>query len=137
MKDFAYFCPACGSPSVEASSLAGGDATCDVCSWGGRREELVALPLEHHFQSQDEMLTTFIKQLANVMAKAAALPIGRVLLQWGFLSNNPKEMTEDLKHYIRSMVVHAAGAVISTRQHLERAKANAAKKAEEDRRHVN
>jgi ribosomal protein L37AE/L43A len=38
MKDFAYFCPACGTASVEASGLAGGVAKCDVCKWEGKVE---------------------------------------------------------------------------------------------------
>lgn len=125
MKDFAYFCPACGTSSVESSMLAGGAASCAICHWEGKREELLALPLEHQFSGQEEMLKTFITQLSNVMSKSAAMGIGRVLLQWGFITlGKPEETTEELKKYIRAMMVAAAGAVIETRRQLEVVKMN-------------
>lgn len=122
MKDHVFFCPACGSPSIETSELAGGVASCTPCSWKGSREDLVQVPLEHSFSSQEEMLTRFITQVASTIAKTGAVEIGRVLLQWGFLDE--KNIQEELQSYIRSMAVAAAKSVIETRQHLEVARAN-------------
>ena len=105
MKDTVFFCPACGTSSVKASSLAGGDASCEVCSWKGTREELLNLLFEHAFDSQEEMLMRFVNQLASVLARSSALEVGRVLLQWGFLEE--KHMQEDLKIYIKTMAIAA------------------------------
>ena len=124
MKDTVFFCPACGTSSVKASSLAGGDASCEVCSWTGTREELLNLLFEHAFDSQEEMLMRFVNQLASVLARSSALEVGRVLLQWGFLEE--KHMQEDLKIYIKTMAIAATKAVVETRQQLERARAQKA-----------
>jgi len=122
MKDNAAFCPACGTPSVDYSGLAGGGAYCKVCSWEGPREELMQVPLEHEFASQEEMLIRFVRQVATVIAQSSAAEVGRVLLQWGFLDK--KTLAEELPAYIRSMAVGAAKSVIETRHHLEIARAN-------------
>lgn len=128
MKDSAFFCPACGSPSVETSLLSGGEATCKACSWKGTREELVNLPFEHSFASQEEMLTRFVNQLSSTIAKTSAQEVGRILLQWGFLNTeDPAVMQNELKIYIRMIAVAATKQIVETRQHLERAKAQAGK----------
>ena len=120
MKETAYFCPACGTSSVQSSALAGGEASCSVCSWKGTREELVGFQFEHTFSSQEEMVTRFVNQLASALARSSAVEIGRVLAQWGFLEE--KTMKEDLKVYLRMMSVAATKAVIEARQHIERAR---------------
>lgn len=86
------------------------------------------LPFEHAFNSQEEMLTRFVNQLASTFAKTSAQEVGRILLQWGFLSTEDASlMQKELKVYIRMMAVAATKQIVETRQHLERAKAQAAK----------
>lgn len=123
MKDHVFFCPACGGPSIETSELAGGAASCQTCDWRGSREDLMKVPLEHSFSSQEEMLTRFITQVASTIAKTSAVELGRVLLQWGFLDE--KNIQKELQSYIRNIAVSAARSVVETRQHLEMARAAA------------
>jgi hypothetical protein len=117
MKDVAYFCPACGSPSVDASPLAGGGASCSVCSWAGTREQLLLVPLEHDFSSQEEMVLRFVRQLASIIAAGAGKEIGSMLLKWGFIDE--KHVQEQLGAYIKAMAVAAAKSVVETRAALE------------------
>lgn len=124
MKDIAFFCPACGSPSVKTSALSGGEASCDACSWAGTREELLDVPFEHAFDNQEEMVTRFVNQLASVIARSSAPEVGKVLLQWGFLDSQSTtaELTADLKVYIKTMAIAATKVVVETRRQLERAR---------------
>lgn len=117
-QDTAFFCPACGTSSIKASNLAGGDASCTICEWKGTREELLNIPFEHSFDSQEEMLKRFVNQLASALAKTSAFEVGKVLTQWGFLDE--KNLTEELKIYIKVMAIAATKAAVETRQQLER-----------------
>lgn len=126
MKENVLFCPACGTPSIEASSLAGGEAACQACSWAGKNEELVAVPIQHDFASREDMLLNFIKQLASTLAKSSAVEVGGVLLKWGFLDQN--NMQAELQAYIKGMALAAGKSILETRQHLERSRANRAAK---------
>jgi len=88
----------------------------------------VNLPFEHSFASQEEMLTRFVNQLSSTIAKTSAQEVGRILLQWGFLNTeDPAVMQNELKIYIRMIAVAATKQIVETRQHLERAKAQAGK----------
>lgn len=125
MKENVYFCPACGSPSLEVSSLAGGASSCKSCPWTGTREELAEVPIEHAFMSQEEMVMRFVRQLSGAIAASSAQELGRVLLQWGFVDE--KQLTQDLSAYIKAMALAATKAALETRQHLERARVNKAR----------
>ena len=39
----AYFCPECGSASVEFSGIIGGEASCSVCQWAGAKDKLLVI----------------------------------------------------------------------------------------------
>lgn len=130
MKDVAYFCPSCGTSSVDVSSLAGGDASCSICGWAGKREDLLHVPLEHDFASQEEMVLRFIKQVAGVIAQNCAKDLGALLLKWGFLDE--KRIKKELESYIRGMAVASAKSVIDTRKAFEVARVLQGKKASND-----
>lgn len=86
------------------------------------------LPFEHSFASQEEMLTRFVNQLSSTIAKTSAQEVGRILLQWGFLSTEDAAvMQNELKVYIRMIAIAATKQIIETKQQLERAKAQAVK----------
>lgn len=122
MKDTVFFCPACGSPSLEVSGLEGGDCACKACLWTGSREELAVVPIEHDALSQEELVIKFVNSLAMTFAKSTASEVGRLLLQWGFLRE--ESLNEDLSAYMKSMAVAAARSVLETRQFLERVRVN-------------
>jgi hypothetical protein len=63
-----YFCSACGSASVNASSLAGGDACCTICSWKGKTEELVALPLGDGIGAPDDVYRAFFLDVRALLS---------------------------------------------------------------------
>lgn len=122
MKDTVFFCPACGSPSVDASSLAGGSAICRACPWSGSREELATVAIEHDALSQEAMVIKFVNVMAQVFASSSAHAVGQVLIKWGFLEGS--SIPEDLAAYMKGAAIAATKSVLETRQHLERARVN-------------
>jgi hypothetical protein len=116
MKDHAYFCPQCNSPSVERSSLVGGAASCKTCGWQGKSEELAEVPFEHDFSSPDQVAARFAAEFSGLIAKNLAQPIGGMLLKWGFMTI--EHMPQELGLYMRAIAAAAAKAVLETREGL-------------------
>lgn len=114
MKDFAYFCPACGSPSVQRSALAGGAASCNSCHWGGKNEDLHAVPFEHDFTSPEQVIERFATEFRGVVAQSLAAPLGSVLLKWGFIDR--QDLATDLAIYMRAIAAAGAKAIFETRE---------------------
>lgn len=117
MKDTAYFCPNCGSPTVERSPLAGGNASCSSCQWQGKNEDLHAVPFEHDFSSPEQVLQRFAAEFSGNIAKHLSAPIGAQLIKWGFITSQ-EELITDLGVYMRAIAAAAAKAVFETRQGL-------------------
>lgn len=118
----AYFCPACGSPSLEISVLAGGVSSCKACPWTGSKDELVAVPTGIDGLAQEDLIHRFVAQLSSTFAKSSAKEVALVLLRWGFIDQ--ENLQEDLKSYIKAMAIASTKAVLETRQQLERARIN-------------
>lgn len=128
MKDFAYFCPSCGSPTVERSVLAGGAASCNACRWNGKNEDLHAVPFEHDFGSPQAVLERFTVEFTGAIAKYLALPLGSLLLKWGFIGR--AELKTDLAIYMRGIAVAAAKSIFETRDGLASGKIERPKKGQ-------
>ena len=134
MKDTAYFCPFCGSPSVERSVLAGGAASCRSCSWKGKNEDLHSVPFEHDFSSPDQVIARFAAEFSGVIAQHLAVPIGSLLMKWGFISS--EELAVDLGVYMKAMAAAAAKAVFETREGLSAGTITRPKKTDNRRKGV-
>lgn len=114
MKDTAYFCPNCGSPTIQRSSLAGGNASCDSCQWTGTSTDLHKVDFEHDFSSPDQVIERFAAEFKGVIGQHLALPLGSMLLKWGFLERD--HLAADLGIYMRAIAAAAAKAIFETRQ---------------------
>jgi hypothetical protein len=121
-EDALYVCPECGSPSVEYSSLAGGDATCTACKWAGSNERLLAIPGE--LRGKEETFTAMRNDLRNTFGRAAT-DFGRFLIKWGFLDAKRTSSgitIDDPKQLARYMTVIAKEtfiAVLNERRRIE------------------
>jgi hypothetical protein len=125
-KESLRLCPDCGSLSVEFSALEGGDASCKVCSWSGRKDDLFVMPVSHDLGSNEEVLIGMYNSWREVFAKFT-VDIARFLLSWGFLTAT----VEDGKHvldkrkmarYVSAAASAALASIIEERQKLEKEK---------------
>src|SRR5581483_8723434 len=79
--DKARFCPACGGADVKASPLAGGDASCNICNWKGKVEELATFHFSHDMGGQEETFKHFFNDMrAFLSMETLAIGLGAVLM---------------------------------------------------------
>jgi hypothetical protein len=125
--DKALFCPRCHSPAVEFGImlLDQAPATCNACGWKGLRGDLLAAPYLHNMGNGEEILQRFVNDFRNIIAKDFAVVLGRFLTRWGFLPQEPKEMSKALAKYIQNIAKATITAVLQTRQDIEKEKMNA------------
>lgn len=118
MDDNAYFCPECGSPSVDFSELIGGTASCRACSWKGSKMDLAVAPIKHDFMSQEQM----VRELFNDVRKALgenSIPIARMLVKWGFVDPNSPHLKMQLGAYITWGAQAFLESMVKTREKLQ------------------
>lgn len=123
-RDVAYFCPECGSASIEYSVLAGGAASCKVCGWTGVREKLIAYSFRHDFPNGEEALHALMNDVRKVYASASKL-FAETLFKWGFLdyTETREGVQLDSKQLARYMAAAAQAslkAIIAERQKMEK-----------------
>ena len=123
-----HLCPECGSPSVDYSSLEGGDASCRACKWSGRRDDLLVMPASHSFGSGLESLVAMHNSWRGLFGKFAT-DIVRFLLEWGFIAsreeNGKLHLDESLaRRYITVAASAALVAVLGEREKIEKEKAD-------------
>lgn len=117
--DAAYFCPSCGSPTLESEHMVGAilapDAStpvsCRACKWTGTRQELAAVPILHEFTGSEEMVRQMVLDLRRVLVKTFTPTFGPFLLKWGFLDQPVR--TEQLGRYTVAVVSAVMRAVIA------------------------
>jgi hypothetical protein len=115
--DKLYFCPACGSASVHASPLTGGNAACNICSWTGTTQELAALPFQHALGGPDDVYRAFFLDVRALLSKDFAIAIAHLLKKWGFLEELDPRV---LARYIAAIAKGLATAVAEERQTIEK-----------------
>lgn len=118
--DKAYFCQACGSALVDASSFVGGEASCGVCDWKGKVEELATVPFSQQSGSPEEVLRQLFVDIRGLFAKNISPDLIRLLLKWGFLTN-PID-TKEVARYFGGIAQAVAKGIIETRAQLEKEK---------------
>lgn len=121
-----YFCPACGGASVSASQLSGGLASCGICAWTGKTEDLAVVPFTHDFSSDEEMLHALLLDMRKIFTTEVVMGLGRLLLKWGFLTGievGKDQVRVDPKALARYVGVCAgafATAILREREKIER-----------------
>ena len=124
VNDIAYFCPECGSAKITASTLAGGAASCGVCTWQGSTTDLLTYTFQHALGSQDEIVRQFLLDARTVISKSFAIQIGSLLVRWGFVDDptpsNVKAVNKQLARYVGAIATAVVKAVFETRGKVEK-----------------
>ena len=124
--DKAWFCPACGSASVTASSLAGGAASCNTCTWRGAVEDLPTFFFTHDMGTPEEVFHAFFGDVRKLLGKHFATQIGQMLIKWGFMDapdgKNNAKVGRVLSRYVGSISRAAVTAIIAEREAMEKEK---------------
>jgi hypothetical protein len=122
--DAAFFCPKCGSASLEPGSaesviLAGdplaAELKCRVCPWVGTKRDVAHVPIIHEFESENAIVEKMTTDLRNVIAHHAAVPLGRFLMNWGFIDRS-KPLKDELTRYLSKMAAAMMTAIIEERR---------------------
>lgn len=110
----ALFCTACGSADVVASSLAGGEASCNVCSWKGKVEELAVLPFGHNMGDAQQVFRSFFLEIRTLMSMQFGRDFGALLIKWGFLEQPTPKNADKVRKVLARYVAGAAKAILES-----------------------
>lgn len=116
-----YFCPECGSASINASALAGGLAECSNCKWTGPREKLVVTYIRQDFGSNEEIFKCLHSDLRGMLAKEQGLHFLKFLLKWGFM---PEPDGKLLGRYLAAIARGIIKSILEERSALEQERMN-------------
>jgi len=114
-----FICPECGSPYVEYSSLAGGDAKCKVCEWTGKREGLLVVPFSDSLVTPDAAVKQFAHDLKMLMARDMGTKIIGILVKWGFLQLESDAYKRNAVKYVANIGKAMALSILKTRAEIE------------------
>jgi hypothetical protein len=122
--DKARFCATCGSAYLTASELAGGEASCTVCGWKGRVEDLATFRFSHGMGSQEEVFRLFFLDIRKLLSKQFAQDAGVMLIKWGFIDapdkKNVAAVQQKFARYIAVIAKSIAEGVVRTRADIEK-----------------
>jgi hypothetical protein len=115
----AYLCGNCGSPAVDVPVLAGANYKCRTCEWEG--DDPILIPFGNPFGGSEETFRAFTYELLTEFAKVSALPIGRVIVKWGFVPRDKagKPNTAVLAAYIKAMAEGMVTALLRQCEAME------------------
>lgn len=120
------FCPKCSSPLVSFSVLDGpgtgtSAASCGACSWKGALNELLSVPFQHDFTSDEAMLHQLKVELRNTIAKGAGTDLAKMLMRWGFVSlGAPEVMKVRLSRLLEAVATGALRELLLEREKIEK-----------------
>ncbi len=110
-----YFCPACGGADVTTSSLAGGAANCNICSWVGKVEDLATFRFSHDGGTPEEVFQRFFIDVRKLLAQQQfATAVGFLLIKWGFLDQPDPKTAEAFGKVLARYVGEAAKAIVKS-----------------------
>jgi hypothetical protein len=118
--DKSRFCPTCGGADVEVSQLAGGGASCNICGWSGKVEELLTFHFSHNLGSPEQVFQSFFLDLRGVVSQRFLEQIGKLLIKWGFI-----DLPIDRKlfaRYVGGMCKGIVKGIFDTRKEIEKEK---------------
>jgi hypothetical protein len=128
-KEEVYFCPQCGSPSLELPTLGGGTAKCNACQWEGPSKHLLVTQIRHELGDTEQLIEKFMTELRVNLAKHCAKIFGTLLHRWGFLGTEMRDgeeilSTKQLSRYMAAIAHASLLAIIRVREEIEETKAD-------------
>lgn len=127
--DQSKFCPMCGSPRVDEGSLIGSLSKCRNCSWQGPSDKLIIHRFRTSLLEGTDVITRFSGEMRDLVAKEMSVPVGKVLVKWGFLPNTNIDVMV-WGRYMNAIARAIVTAVIVTRDELEAEQEKEAQDAE-------
>jgi len=119
-KTKSYFCPSCNSPLVNLPALAGGEASCQKCTWKGPNTELLGYEFKTGFDNAEEILHAFARDIRLLMAQnESGLKMGQLIIKWGLVQNVD---VPTLSRYVGNVARAIAVSVLETRKDIEKEK---------------
>ena len=119
--DKAYFCPGCSSSLVNSGALAESTASCGVCNWTGKVEDLVVAPFSQSMGSPEEIFRQLTLDIRQLLAKNTATELVKLLAKWGFIGQMIDK--QEVARYFGGIAKGIARGVLETRQEIEKEKA--------------
>lgn len=103
-KEVIRLCPKCMNSQHVDIQMVAGTASCGECGWTGLEKELVAT-LGESPADAELLLKTFVKEVQVVLAQNLSLPLGRLLLKFGFIQkDDPRTLTRYLVAVVRGVM---------------------------------
>jgi len=108
-----YFCPECGSASLDLSEIIGGLSRCKACAWEGHNSQLVATPIPAELEGDERTFMEMIADLRKLLGYNAK-EYGSFLVKYGFAELkqsrkgvvlNPKQMARYMSAIGRAMLL--------------------------------
>jgi hypothetical protein len=120
----AYFCPQCGSSSLDLPELAGGIASCKACGWVGQSQQLLIHQFEQEHGTDAELINRLMGELRTTLARECAVPLGRLLYRWGFVGSKKGNQAvvdpAQMGRYMTAMAKAIMESIIKTREEIEK-----------------
>ncbi len=124
-----YICPKCESPTVDVPALVGGTFVCRACGHTGTSADFPGIVAAAPLGAEDAALNAFASDIKDVVAKDIAVPLGRILVKYGFVSNPPT--VPEMSRYLSAIAASLAKSMILTQEADVIAKARKAVKNRE------
>ena len=116
----AYFCPRCGSPSVDFGKLTGSSACCKACGWTGVNSQLMQHAFKQEHGTDERIIQDMMNDFRKMYGTHGTL-LAVFLQKWGFLTTLDAAL---LTRYIAAMAGASLRAVFEVRQELEKERVN-------------
>jgi len=109
-KELIRLCPKCmNGQHVDVQAVAG-TASCGECGWTGLEKELIAT-LGASQANAELMLKAFVKEVQVTLAQHLSLPLGRLLVKFGFVQATDKAL---LSTYLIAVLKSVMNAIVLT-----------------------
>lgn len=109
-----YICPKCGSAAVDIPLVLGGSCRCRACNFTGERTDFPGATVDAPFGGVDTLFDQFAMDVRDAVSKDMAVPLGRILVKYGFMNNPPQ--VQEMSMYLSAIAKSLAKAMIETRE---------------------
>lgn len=117
-----YFCPECGSPSIERGNLSMTTASCRACGWLGQSDKLAVMPLAHTMGTDADIVVSMVGDLRTLLSRDLGTEMARFLQKYGFIDVlGPKRAFAGklVGRYLAAIARHIIMALIEERDKIE------------------